>query len=68
MPSECATSICSSRTEWTERIAELIPHSELVVLSKAGHSIGPRTAARLTALLVPFIAKAEEEPAEAETS
>jgi pimeloyl-ACP methyl ester carboxylesterase len=46
---------------WTKRVAKLIPDSELVVLLKAGHSIGPRTAARLTALLVPFLIEAEEE-------
>jgi pimeloyl-ACP methyl ester carboxylesterase len=40
---------------WTERVAELVPDSELLVLPKAGHSIGPRTAARLTALLAPFL-------------
>jgi pimeloyl-ACP methyl ester carboxylesterase len=45
--------------ERTERLAELIPDAELVVLPKAGHSIGPRAAARLTALLVPFLADAE---------
>jgi pimeloyl-ACP methyl ester carboxylesterase len=51
---------------WTERVAELIPDSELVTLPKAGHAIGPRAAARLTALLVPFLAEsgdAVEEPA-----
>jgi pimeloyl-ACP methyl ester carboxylesterase len=50
---------------WTERVAELIPDAELVVLPKAGHSIGPRAAARLTALLVPFLADSEEEASEA---
>jgi pimeloyl-ACP methyl ester carboxylesterase len=40
---------------WTERVAELIPDSELAVLPKASHAIGSRTAARLTALLVPFL-------------
>jgi pimeloyl-ACP methyl ester carboxylesterase len=45
---------------WTERVAELIPEAELVVLPKAAHAIGPRTASRLTALLVPFLAPAEE--------
>jgi pimeloyl-ACP methyl ester carboxylesterase len=45
--------------ERTERLAELIPDAELTVLPKAGHSIGPRAAARLTALLVPFLADAE---------
>ena len=49
---------------WTKRVAKLIPDSELVVLPKAGHSIGPKTAARLTALLVPFLAEADEELAE----
>jgi pimeloyl-ACP methyl ester carboxylesterase len=51
--------------EWTKRVAKLIPDSELVVLPKASHSVGPRTAARLTGLLVPFLADGEEE-AEAE--
>jgi pimeloyl-ACP methyl ester carboxylesterase len=46
---------------WTKRVGELIPDSELVVLPKAGHSIGPRTATRLTALLVPFLVDSEEE-------
>jgi pimeloyl-ACP methyl ester carboxylesterase len=41
---------------WTERVAELIPDSELIVLPKAAHTIGPKAAARLTALLVPFVA------------
>jgi pimeloyl-ACP methyl ester carboxylesterase len=47
--------------EWSERVAELIPDSELVVLPKAGHSIGQRTATRLTALLVPFLVDSDEE-------
>lgn len=45
---------------WTERVAERIPDAELVVLPKAAHAIGPRAAARLTALLVPFLAPSEE--------
>ncbi len=45
---------------WTERVAELIPDAELVVLPKASHAIGPRAAARLTALLVPFLAADDE--------
>jgi pimeloyl-ACP methyl ester carboxylesterase len=45
---------------WTERVARLIPDAELVILPKAGHSIGTRTATRLTALLVPFLAETEE--------
>jgi pimeloyl-ACP methyl ester carboxylesterase len=52
--------------EWTERVAELIPDSELVTLPKAAHTIGPKAAARLTALLVPFLAESDdavEEPA-----
>jgi pimeloyl-ACP methyl ester carboxylesterase len=52
---------------WTERVADLIPDAELVVLPKAAHAIGPRTAVRLTALLVPFLAPAEE-PAEESAS
>jgi pimeloyl-ACP methyl ester carboxylesterase len=53
--------------EWTKRVAKLIPDSELVVLPKAGHSIGPRAASRLTALLVPFLVETEaEEPGEPE--
>lgn len=47
--------------KWAKRVAKLIPDSELVVLPKAGHSIGPRTATRLTALLVPFLVEAEDE-------
>jgi pimeloyl-ACP methyl ester carboxylesterase len=46
---------------WTKRVAKLIPDSELLVLPKAGHSIGPKTATRLTALLVPFLVEAEED-------
>jgi pimeloyl-ACP methyl ester carboxylesterase len=58
------------RAEWTERVADLIPDAELVVLPKTGHSIGSRAAARLTALLVPFLAETErdeelDEPEEA---
>jgi pimeloyl-ACP methyl ester carboxylesterase len=48
---------------WTKRIAKRVPDSELVVLTDAGHSIGPKTAARLTALLVPFLVEAEEQEA-----
>jgi pimeloyl-ACP methyl ester carboxylesterase len=47
--------------DWTKRVAELIPDSELVVLPRAGHSIGPKAAARLTALLVPFLVESEED-------
>jgi 2-hydroxy-6-oxonona-2,4-dienedioate hydrolase len=54
-----------AKAEWAERIVELIPDAELAVLPKAGHSIGPRAAARLTALLVPFLAEGEEEASEA---
>jgi pimeloyl-ACP methyl ester carboxylesterase len=50
---------------WTERLADRIPDSDLVVLPKAGHSIGPRTAARLTALLVPFLVDSDEADQEA---
>ncbi|MGA9372745.1 MAG: alpha/beta hydrolase [Solirubrobacterales bacterium] len=46
--------------EWTARVADLIPDSELAVLPKAAHTIGPRAAARLTALLAPFLADPEE--------
>ena len=53
--------------EWTKRVAKLIPDSELVVLPEASHSIGPRAASRLTALLVPFLVETEaEEPGEPE--
>ena len=45
---------------WTERVAELIPGADLVVLPKASHSIRPRTAARLTALLAPFISDGDD--------
>jgi pimeloyl-ACP methyl ester carboxylesterase len=51
---------------WTKRVADRIPDSELVVLPKAGHSIGPRVAARLTALLVPFLVEADEDLQEEE--
>jgi pimeloyl-ACP methyl ester carboxylesterase len=50
---------------WTERVAELIPDAELVSVPKVGHSIGPKAAARLTALLVPFLAETEDEASEA---
>jgi pimeloyl-ACP methyl ester carboxylesterase len=50
---------------WTERVAQLIPESELIVLPKAAHSIGPRTADRLTSVLVPFLSASEEEVDEA---
>jgi pimeloyl-ACP methyl ester carboxylesterase len=52
--------------EWTERVAELIPDSELVVLPKAGHSVGPRTATRLTAVLASFLAETDGPVEEAE--
>jgi pimeloyl-ACP methyl ester carboxylesterase len=45
---------------WTERVAKLIPEAELVVLPKARHAIGARAAARLTALLVPFLSPSED--------
>jgi pimeloyl-ACP methyl ester carboxylesterase len=51
---------------WVERVANLIPDAELIVLPKAAHAIGPRTATRLTALLVPFLAEGEENVAESE--
>ncbi len=50
--------------DWTEKVAELIPDCELVILPKAAHTIGPRAAARLTALLVPFLADSAEEAAD----
>jgi pimeloyl-ACP methyl ester carboxylesterase len=50
---------------WTQRVADLIPDAELVVLHEAGHSIGPRSAARLTAVLDPFLVEAEEHEEEA---
>jgi pimeloyl-ACP methyl ester carboxylesterase len=53
-------------SEWTERVAELIPESELVVLPKAAHTIGPRAATRLTALMMPFLADSEEAEGEKE--
>jgi pimeloyl-ACP methyl ester carboxylesterase len=55
--------------EWVERVARKIPDAELVELPKAARAIGPRTAARLTALLVPFLAESEaEEDEEAEAA
>jgi pimeloyl-ACP methyl ester carboxylesterase len=53
-------------SEWTERVAELIPESELVVLPKAAHTIGARAATRLTALMMPFLADSEEAEGEKE--
>ena len=52
--------------EWTERVAELIPDAELVVLPKTAHSIGARHAIRLSALLAPFLAETVEDEAEIE--
>jgi pimeloyl-ACP methyl ester carboxylesterase len=49
-----------ARPAWTELMAELIPDAELVVLLRSGHSIGPRAAVRLTALLAPFLADTEQ--------
>jgi pimeloyl-ACP methyl ester carboxylesterase len=54
--------------DWSKRVAELIPDAELVVLTKAGHSIGPKTAARLTALLVPFLVESEEDELDEEAA
>jgi pimeloyl-ACP methyl ester carboxylesterase len=45
---------------WTERVAELIPDSELVTLPKAAHAIGHRAATRLAALVTPFLAESDE--------
>ncbi len=55
---------------WTERVAKLIPDSELVTLPKAAHTIGHRAATRLTALVTPFLAESDEvkESADAEES
>ena len=49
-----------ARPAWTELVAELIPNAELVVLLRSGHSIGPRSAVRLAALLAPFLADTEQ--------
>jgi pimeloyl-ACP methyl ester carboxylesterase len=54
--------------EWTKRVAELIPDSELVTLPKAAHTIGAKAAARLTALLVPFLAESDDAVEEAASS
>lgn len=53
---------------WTERVAELIPDSELVTLPKTAHTIGPKAAARLTALMVPFLAESDDAVEEAASS
>lgn len=53
---------------WTERVAELIPDSELVTLPKTSHTIGPRAAARLTTLLVPFLSASDHAVEEAASS
>jgi hypothetical protein len=42
-------------------VAELLPDSELVVLPEAGHSIRPRTATRLTALLGRFLGDGDDD-------
>src|SRR4051794_14469057 len=54
--------------EWTNRVSELVPDSELVTLPKAAHTIGPKTAARLTALLVPFLEETDDAVEEAASS
>jgi len=41
---------------WAERVAELIPESELAVLPKAGHSIKPKAAGRLAELVDSYLA------------
>jgi pimeloyl-ACP methyl ester carboxylesterase len=51
---------------WAERVAELIPDSELAVLPKAGHSIRPRAAVRLTDLLARFLGDDDDLEAEAQ--
>lgn len=51
---------------WAERVAELIPDSELAVLPKAGHSIRPRAAVRLTDLLARFLGDDDDLEAEVE--
>jgi pimeloyl-ACP methyl ester carboxylesterase len=48
--------------EWAERVAKLIPDSELVTLPKTGHSLGSRAANRLSALIDPFLAEEWEWP------
>src|SRR4051795_13224277 len=53
---------------WTERVAELIPDSELAVLPKTAHSIGSKAAARLTALMVPFLSESDDAVEEAASS
>jgi pimeloyl-ACP methyl ester carboxylesterase len=52
--------------EWTERVAELIPDAELVVLPKTAHAIGARDANRLSALLAPFLSSTELDAEEVE--
>jgi pimeloyl-ACP methyl ester carboxylesterase len=52
--------------EWTARVAELIPDAELIELPKTAHTIGPKAATRLTALLVPFLVDRDEEEIEHE--
>lgn len=47
--------------EWTERVADLIPDSKLVVLPKTAHTIGARQAVRLSALLAPFLTAGDPE-------
>jgi pimeloyl-ACP methyl ester carboxylesterase len=47
--------------EWAEGVAKRIPDAELVVLPKTAHTIGSKSAARLTALLVPFLVESEDE-------
>jgi pimeloyl-ACP methyl ester carboxylesterase len=47
--------------EWTDRVAELIPDAELVVVPKMAHTIRAKDAVRLTALLIPFLAETEPE-------
>jgi len=46
---------------WTKRVDELIPDSQLVTLSRASHSIRPRTAARLSTLLLRFLSDGDDD-------
>jgi pimeloyl-ACP methyl ester carboxylesterase len=46
---------------WTKRVAKRIPDAKLVELPRAAHTIGPRAAPRLAALLGPFLAELPEE-------
>jgi predicted RNA-binding protein with PIN domain len=51
-----------SRREWAERVVELMPRARLEIVPRLPHTIGPRSAKRLAAVIEDFLAA--EPPAE----